>query len=242
MAEGGGHAVGGRAAEPAAKDLLPARWERDLDHARRTTLELAAELALAATWLDSASRLAARPGVGASSPRLDFWTDSVVAVSTVRGIRRRIPQTIIEVDDAFVTIRRVGADARLLAGRGEKRIPIHAISSVQWHPPGKRMGGFIEFSLSGGDERQSRYGSRTIKAAENENAVVFSPPDQPAFEAVRQAVVEAIAATQSSRPLVPPPIQQPNAIEQLTRLADLRDRGALTEEEFATQKARLLRE
>ena len=29
-------------------------------------------------------------------------------------------------------------------------------------------------------------------------------------------------------------------IEQLTQLADLRDRGVLTDEEFAAQKARLL--
>ena len=36
------------------------------------------------------------------------------------------------------------------------------------------------------------------------------------------------------------PAPAPDLVEQLTQLADLKDRGVLTEEEFAAQKARLL--
>jgi len=42
-------------------------------------------------------------------------------------------------------------------------------------------------------------------------------------------------------PVAPPPIPASSSrAEQLERLAALRDRGALTEEEFATEKAKLL--
>lgn len=47
------------------------------------------------------------------------------------------------------------------------------------------------------------------------------------------------------RPPHPPPrpaaAPQPDLIAQLTQLGQLRDQGVLTEDEFAAQKARLLR-
>ena len=53
--------------------------------------------------------------------------------------------------------------------------------------------------------------------------------------------------TQPQQAYAPPPPQAPPAppapavpIEQLKELADLHDRGVLTDQEFATQKARLL--
>ena len=38
----------------------------------------------------------------------------------------------------------------------------------------------------------------------------------------------------------PPQAAQPNVAEDLTKLADLRDRGVLSDQEFASLKARLL--
>ena len=37
-----------------------------------------------------------------------------------------------------------------------------------------------------------------------------------------------------------PPAAEPSSIEQLEKLGELRDKGVLTEEEFETQKAKLL--
>ena len=54
---------------------------------------------------------------------------------------------------------------------------------------------------------------------------------QPAYLQPQQA-----AAPPSQAP--PPPAADP--IEQLTKLGELRDKGVLTEEEFAAQKAKLL--
>jgi Short C-terminal domain len=50
-----------------------------------------------------------------------------------------------------------------------------------------------------------------------------------------QANADALAAAQTA-----PATATPDVTEQLARLADLRDRGALTEQEFAAEKAKLL--
>jgi Short C-terminal domain len=49
---------------------------------------------------------------------------------------------------------------------------------------------------------------------------------------------EQAPADQEPPPEVPAPASDP--IEQLTKLGELRDKGVLTEEEFAAQKAKLL--
>ncbi len=50
------------------------------------------------------------------------------------------------------------------------------------------------------------------------------------------------ATKQQNQPYYPPPYQppRPNVVDQLQRLADLRDRGVLTEAEFQQQKQRIL--
>ena len=51
------------------------------------------------------------------------------------------------------------------------------------------------------------------------------------------------AEYQQQAPMAPPPAAAPAApdpIERLTQLAELHERGALTDEEFAAQKAQLL--
>ena len=50
----------------------------------------------------------------------------------------------------------------------------------------------------------------------------------------------AYAEPPQAAPPPPPPPPAPDPIEQLTKLAALKDQGILTEEEFARQKARLL--
>jgi hypothetical protein len=59
----------------------------------------------------------------------------------------------------------------------------------------------------------------------------------------RWAQQEAQAAPPPQEYYAPPPAAEPDApdpIEQLTKLAALKDQGILTEEEFAEQKARIL--
>jgi len=59
----------------------------------------------------------------------------------------------------------------------------------------------------------------------------------------REQAYEAQVAPQTQYPQAAPApaaAPQPDMIEQLKQLAELRDQGVLTDEEFATQKARIL--
>jgi hypothetical protein len=59
-------------------------------------------------------------------------------------------------------------------------------------------------------------------------------------QANRWATQEEQAPPQQYAPAPAPQSDAPDPIEQLTKLAGLRDQGILTEEEFAAQKARIL--
>lgn len=150
----------------------------------------------------------------------------------------------VSFDGDFVTIQRKGAFARLTIGKGDKRIPVSSISSVQWKPPGAMVNGFISFSLAGGNEKQSRFGSQTSAAANDENSVIVSKKQGPDFERLRAAIEQAIA--ERGRPAQQVIMQSPVApaapspIEQLRQLGELHQAGVVTDEEFATKKAELL--
>lgn len=148
---------------------------------------------------------------------------------------------MVVVDDDFVSIVRTGVRARLVVGKGEKRIPLSSISGVQWKPAGLVIEGFIQFTLAGGNERRSKFGSQSFDAAKDENSVVFTKGQQPAFEAVRARVEKAVAdrgRPQAAATAAAP--AAPDLVDQLQRLAGLRDQGVLTEAEFQAKKADLL--
>lgn len=144
---------------------------------------------------------------------------------------------VVTFDGSFVSILRKGFLARASIGKGEKRIPIVSVSAVQWKPAGPLVNGYIEFSLGGGNEKQSRFGSATTDAGHNENAVIFTRKQMPEFEALRRDVESAIAARHSEAAA---PAASPDLAGQIAQLAALRDQGILTDEEFAAKKSGLL--
>lgn len=141
-------------------------------------------------------------------------------------------------DGQFVTIIRKGFLARASVGKGDKRIPLASITAVQLKPPGALMNGYIEFSLPGGNEVTSRFGSATDSASHNENAVIIMKKHLPAFMA-RRAEVELALAARQAVPAQSAPTHA-SILEQIAQLASLRDQGVLTEAEFATKKTDLL--
>lgn len=144
-------------------------------------------------------------------------------------------------DGDFVTIERKGFLARTSVGKGTKRIPLGSITAVQWKPPGAFVNGFISFGLGGGNEVRSRFGSQTTDATKDENSVVVTKKQGPAFEALRATIEEAIA--QRQRPVAPSATAtpaEPDVLAQLERLGNLRDAAVITSEEFEAKKAELL--
>ncbi|WP_353353551.1 DUF4429 domain-containing protein [Intrasporangium sp. DVR] len=143
----------------------------------------------------------------------------------------------MEFDGDFVTIKRTGFLARASVGKGEKRIPLSSITAVQWKPAGPVMNGFISFTVGGGNETRSRFGSQTSDAVKDENSVIFVKKQMPEFETLRSQVEEAMAARH--RPSAPAPAA-PDHLSQLKQLGELRDAGILSDEEFAAKKAEIL--
>ncbi|MFH9574239.1 DUF4429 domain-containing protein [Streptomyces sp. NPDC017454] len=142
----------------------------------------------------------------------------------------------ISFDGQYVTITRRGFLARTSVGKGEKRIHISQISSVQWKPAGPFANGFIAFSAAGGNERRSKFGSQTTSAIHDENSVLFTTRQKTAFEDLRKAVEAAIAAHHTPAAAA----ASASVADELTKLAALRDQGAITEAEYQQQKQRLL--
>ena len=137
----------------------------------------------------------------------------------------------VSFDGEFVTIGRGRGLGRLVVGKGEKRIPIRHVTAVQLKPAGPLVNGFIQFSLGGGNERRSTFGRQTMDAGGDENSVVFTRKQQPAFDVLRAAVEAAMAL--ASAPTVDP-------MDQLRKLAELRDAGVVTGAEFEAKKTELL--
>ena len=118
-------------------------------------------------------------------------------------------------DGRFVTIARTGLAARGTIGKGVKRFPVTSIVAIQWKPPGLGVHGFVAFTLPGGMERTSRFGSQSFDAAKDENAVLVAKGQQKKFLALRDAVEAAMAggsvATAAAPMPVPPPLAAPVA-------------------------------
>jgi hypothetical protein len=145
----------------------------------------------------------------------------------------------IEFDGQYVTITRRGFIARSTVGKGEKRIHVSQISSVQWKKAGAIVNGFIQFSLPGGNERRSRFGSQTSDAQKDENSVVFTFQQQKPFEELRAAVEAAIAAQHA--PVAPAAAPSAASVaDELAKLGGLVQQGVINQEEFQQAKARLL--
>lgn len=144
----------------------------------------------------------------------------------------------VEFDGQWVTITRHGAQ-RITHGRGEKRLHIGQISAVQLKPPAMLTNGFIQFTISGGQERQAAKGGRTMQAAQDENSVIFTKKTYGEFQQLRQAVEDAIARIHMPQQ-APAPVAPSGSAEQIAQLWQLHQQGALTQQEFEQQKAQLL--
>jgi hypothetical protein len=109
---------------------------------------------------------------------------------------------------------------------------------VQLKPAGPVYNGFIQFTVPGGIERRSSFGKHTRDAFGDENSVVFSRGQMPAFLALRDAIEEVIVLRSGVHASAP--ATTANVAEQIGQLAALRDQGILTDAEFETKKTELL--
>lgn len=140
----------------------------------------------------------------------------------------------VEVTDSAIVIRRRGIGSLLTQGlKGEKRIPFASITSVQFKEPGLTTG-YIQFGVMGGLEGRGG----VFNATTDENTVLFTSKALDSFLELRE-IVEARIGQPSQGAAMPQGVNF-SLTEELGRLADLRDRGILSEDEFMREKDRLL--
>jgi Short C-terminal domain/Domain of unknown function (DUF4429) len=116
--------------------------------------------------------------------------------------------------------------------RIEKDILISQIVSIHFKKAGLLSNGYIEFILM-------PYHQRKDKEAEDDTEdifVSFRPGQQKAFEAFR----EMLEAKMTSGGVPRAPTVATTDLDQLEKLASLRDKGIITEDEFARKKKLLL--
>ena len=138
----------------------------------------------------------------------------------------------VEVTDTGIIIRRKGLANILTQGvQGDKLVPYSTITAVQFRAAGTFMAGLIQFTLLGGRE----FKGGMMEATKDENAVLFTKQQQPAFERLREHVQAEMA-----KPAASPEAPAPTAADELAKLADLVDRGFLSRDEFDARKRDLL--
>lgn len=114
--------------------------------------------------------------------------------------------------------------------KGEKEISISQISAVQFKKPGSLTNGYIQFSFVGGLETKAGI----FDATKDENSIIFNAKQEPAFAAIRAEIQKRMAEHKQGG------TRQGSNIDDLEKLASLRDRGVISEEEFNYKKRQIL--
>jgi hypothetical protein len=115
--------------------------------------------------------------------------------------------------------------------KGEKVVFYSKLSGLQFKDAGK-LSGFVQFIFSGSSESKGG----TWDAAKDENTVMFAAKDRLHFLYIKDFVEDRIAHPASTTGAPP----KTAGIDDLERLAELKNKGIITEEEFAAKKKQIL--
>ncbi|OES45270.1 hypothetical protein BA724_04480 [Domibacillus iocasae] len=141
-------------------------------------------------------------------------------------------KTTVTIDSDFIRIDRKGLFNKSSGLKGEKSLKLDMITSVQLIPASAIKGGFLQFSIPGSKDVKGIYMSA------DENTVMFSKKEQHMAEEVKGIVEGKIQRKEAA-------VSSPNSsslsvADELKKLAELKDAGILSQEEFDAQKKLLL--
>ena len=129
-----------------------------------------------------------------------------------------------------VIIKR-GVRGFLLGGgmlRGDKTIPYGSIIAIQFKKAGL-VAGYIQLTLRGGSEPKNGL----LQSIVDENTVNFQTGGNVIFEEAKKLIEEKISTISSSS-------LQNNKFDDLEKLADLKKKDIITEDEFNAKKKEIL--
>lgn len=133
--------------------------------------------------------------------------------------------------------------ARMFAAQRDKTFPIRNITSVEVKKPGPFIAGFIQFSIAGGQPRNSSYTltGGAFDAAQDENSVVFNNDDEYRMALRIKSYIEQFAENNGNvAPTLPAAPAAFSVADEIAKLKRLADEGILTREEFEAKKKQLL--
>lgn len=143
-----------------------------------------------------------------------------------------------------IVIERKGVISFLSQGlKGDKTIYLSDISAIQFKNAGIFTNGYIQFSFYGGIENKGGI----FDATQDENTVMFNLEQEKDFIALNHHL--NIALSNLKKEKINEKIQEKTEVKkdseiaylfEIEKLAELRDRGILTEEEFSLKKKQLL--
>jgi len=152
--------------------------------------------------------------------------NKVQAIYTVQGVAEEM-----EVFDDKLTITPKGALGFMVKGlKGTKTILFFSINGMQYRKPG-RLSGYLQFTIPGGNESKGGL----FAAASDENTFMFDAKVDDVVIKVKDFIEKRIKEGRQ-----PAPAQTASAADEIRKLAELREQGLLSEEEFSNGKKKLL--
>lgn len=135
------------------------------------------------------------------------------------------------ITDTGIIIKRNGG---LFSGypSGQKNIPYSSITAIQFKRADITVG-FIQFTLQGGIEAKAG----VFEAVTDENTITFGTEERTQeFEKAKQIIEKKMIESKSPQSAV----NTSNDLEQLEKLASLKDKGIISQEEFEAKKKQIL--
>jgi hypothetical protein len=139
----------------------------------------------------------------------------------------------LEMTKTSIIIKRNGLISFLSQGlKGDKEILISQISSIEFKPANGILNGYIQLSFIGGQESKGSF----FDVSNDENTVMFESSQQPAFEAFKRELQERMRAASGGASSK----SSYSNLDELEKLAALRDKNIISSEEFESKKHQLL--
>ena len=151
------------------------------------------------------------------------------AIHTMKGV-----QDLLEVFEDRVTITPKGVLGLINKGiKGTKEIPFRSSVAVQFKQASALLSGYLQFTIPGGNESKGGI----FAAAKDENTFMFRYTKNNAqAKEIKEYIVEAIRRSQAPQTT----LSATSLSDELQKLAQLKDQGVLSEDEFQAAKKKLI--
>lgn len=136
-------------------------------------------------------------------------------------------------EDKIRIVRRGGLAILAHGLKGDKEIFINQISSIQFRKAGALTNGYIQFAFIGGSEAKDGM----LQATTDENTVFFNQKNEDDFSAIKHMIEDRIHQLKKMDRI---DYKKGLSLDDLEKLAELKEKGIITEEEFQIKKRQIL--